>query len=161
MQIQTNIPRAVAMTSLLTASLLGVSGCGGSDKVVSVNGRVTRNDKPVAGVVVSFVPQAITESGPSTGTTDADGKYTLTVAKTGRGGAVVGTHKVWVSLPREPPPFDDSKKEEKKNKPPRKPTAPMPADADIAAILKKYGQLDKTPLTMEVKGGEPIDLKLD
>jgi len=160
MQIQRNILRAFAMTFLLSACVLGSSGCGGSDNIVAVSGRVTRNNKPVPGVVVSFVPQATTASGPSTGTTDEDGKYTLTIAKTGWGGAVVGTHKVWVSLPRDPPPFDDSKKEEKKHQPPRKPTAGKPADADMAAILKKYGQLDKTPLTVDVKG-DPIDLKLD
>jgi hypothetical protein len=159
MRIQRNIPRAFATTLLLAACLLGALGCG-KDKTVSVTGRVTRNDKPISGLVVSFVPQAVTESGPSTGTTDENGYYKLTIAKTGGSGAVVGTHKVWVSLPRNPPPFDDSNKEEKAKKAPRKPTAGVPADAEIAAILKKYGQADKSPLTVEVKG-EPIDLKLD
>jgi hypothetical protein len=160
MQIQRSCLNTLAMTFFLITCVLGISGCG-SDKVVAVSGRVTRNDKPVPGVVISFVPQATSESGPSTGTTDDDGKYTLTIAKTGWSGAVVGTHKVWVSLPRDPPPFDDSKKEEKKHQPPKKTTGPKPSDADIAAILKKYGQMDKSPLTVEVKGGQPVDLKLD
>jgi hypothetical protein len=42
---------------------------------------------------------------------------------------------------------------------PRNPATQVPADT--AEILKKYGKLDKTPLTVEVKGDQPIDLKLD
>jgi hypothetical protein len=33
--------------------------------------------------------------------------------------------------------------------------------AELASILKKYGNQQKTPLTVEVKGGESVDLKLD
>jgi hypothetical protein len=137
-------------------------GCGGPEKVVTVKGQVTRNGEPVGGLVISFVPEAATLTGPSTGTTDETGHYKLTVAKTGSGGAVVGTHKVWVSLPREPPKPVDKDEKMQKNKL-RKKAAPTSATApsDMAAILKKYGRLDKTPLTVEVGSGEPIDLKLD
>jgi hypothetical protein len=135
------------------------SGCGGSEKVVSVSGTITRNGKPVPGLVVSFVPEVATETGVSTGETDDNGKYSLTVVKSGKSGAVVGTHKVWVSLPREPF-VDPTEKEEKKNQKTKPPAKPKPP-ADVADILKKYGNLDKSPLTVEVKGGEPLDLKLD
>jgi hypothetical protein len=151
--------RPLSIALLGAVCILSSSGCGGSEKVVSVSGTVTHNGKPVPGLVVSFVPEVATETGVSTGETDDNGKYSLTVVKSRKNGAVVGTHKVWVSLPREPV-VDPTDKEEKKNpktKPPAKPKPP----ADVADILKKYGNLDKSPLTLEVKGGEPLDIKLD
>jgi hypothetical protein len=129
-------------------------GCGSKEKVVSVTGRVTRNDKPVAGLTISFVPQTATTTGVSTGTTDEDGKYKLTVASTGTRGAVVGKHKVWVSLPRKPEELD---KEQKKAAKTQAPAVP----AEFADILKKYGDQEKTPLSVEVTGDQPLDLKLD
>jgi hypothetical protein len=97
----------------------------------------------------------------SIGETDDNGKYDLKVYMTGSRGAVVGTHKVWVSLPREPPADDDKEVRAKMKK--QKAAAPAKAKppADLEEILKKYGSLDKSPLTVEVKGGAPIDLKLD
>jgi hypothetical protein len=96
----------------------------------------------------------------STGTTDEDGRYSLTVVKTRQRGAVVGTHKVWVSLPREGPPDIEG---ERKNEREKKKKAPVPnlPPADLAETLKRYGNLDRSPLTVEVTGGQPIDLKLD
>jgi hypothetical protein len=167
MKMLMQIPRRLPFRQLLAACLLAALGCGGSrEKTVSVTGKVTHKDQPVAGIIVSFVPQAQTQTGVSTGETDENGKYELTVASTGRSGAVVGTHKVWISLPREepPPPVDKDekmmkRKEEKKNKK-RGSLAAEALPAETAKILKKYGTLDKTPLTVEVKG-DPIDLKLD
>jgi hypothetical protein len=156
MRIHTNVSRLFSIALLVTVCFLSGSGCGGGEKVVSVSGTVTHNGQPVSGIVVSFVPDATTETGVSTGETDENGKYTLTVVKTGSSGAVVGKHKVWVSLPREPPADKVDK--------PGKPKAKAPttaAQADLAPVLKKYGSLEKSPLSVEVKGSEPIDLKLD
>jgi hypothetical protein len=149
--------RLLPLTILLTATCLG-SGCLRSgEKVVTVTGTVTHNGNPVEGIIVSFVPEAPTQTGVSTGQTDDKGKYKLTVAKSGRSGAVVGTHKVWVSLPREPPePVD---KEERIRR--QKQKAAAAQAGDIAVILQKYGSLEKTPMIVEVKDGEPIDLPLD
>jgi hypothetical protein len=148
-----NIRRLSFRMLLFSACIVFGSGCGGKDKVVSVSGKVTHNGNPVPGIVVSFVPQAETEAGVSTGTTDENGEYKLTVFKTGSRGAVVGTHKVWVSLPRtEPEPFES---ENKKKRTPGPQVSP-----EIAQILWKYGKLDTTPLTVQVTG-DPIDLKLD
>src|SRR5262249_25891511 len=125
---------------------------------------VTHNGQPVPGLVVSFVPEAATKTGVSTGETDDNGKYDLTVVKTGKSGAVVGTHKVWVSRPREPYVEPGDKEEMAKIKKQMKQAALAAAKrqpADLTEILKKYGNLDKSPLTVEVKGGAPIDLKLD
>ena len=155
------IRSALPVKQLFTACLLAGLGCSGSgEEIVSVKGTVTRKNEPVANIVVAFVPQTKSETGVSTGLTDEDGNYSLTVASTGSSGAVVGPHKVWVSLPREPPTVDKEEKQrlakERKGK-----RANDQRSAELAGILKKYGQLEKTPLTVEVKGGAPIDLKLD
>jgi len=158
MRTPITIPRPDSFVLLLTACFLCVSGCGGgTDKIVAVTGKVTHNDNPVAGMILSFVPDAATESGVSTGTTNAKGEYRLTVSKTGRSGAVAGSHKVWVSVPRKPPEAGDNDK-----KPAKKGAEPTPTDlpAETEEILKKYGSLKTTPLKVEVKG-DPIDLKLD
>ena len=160
MRIHLNISRPLTLASLLAIWFLSSSGRGGSEKVVPVSGTVTRNGQPVPGLVVSFVPEAATETGVSIGETDDNGKYNLTVVKTGRSGAVVGTHKVWVSRPREPFVEPDEKGEMKRPKPKANVASAKP-HAEVEVILKKYGNLDKSPLTVEVKGGEPMDLKLD
>jgi len=155
-----NTPRLFPVTLLFTTCLLTGSGCGGgTEKVVAVTGKVTRNGNPVPGITVSFVPQRETETGVSSGTTDKNGQYYLTVAKTGGRGAVVGTHKVWVSIPRTPEQAPKKEDFGKKKGALSTPAAEMPEDT--AEMLQKFGNLDKTPLTKEVKGGETIDLQLD
>ena len=119
MQLHINILRPVSLALLVAVCFLSSAGCGGGEHVVSVSGTVTHNGQPVSGLVVSFVPEAVTETGVSSGETDESGKYSLKVAKTGSSGAVVGKHKVWVSLPRERPPAD---KEDKPAKPKTKAT---------------------------------------
>jgi hypothetical protein len=158
-----NLSRPFSLALLITVCFLSSPGCGG-EKVVPVSGTVTHNGQPVAGLVVSFVPEAATKTGVSTGQTDDEGKYELTVFKTGKSGAVVGTHKVWVSRPREPFVEPGDKEEMAKVKKQMKQAASAAAKrppTDLTEILKKYGNLDKSPLTVEVKGGAPIDLKLD
>jgi hypothetical protein len=164
MQYLLKIPRPLFVPLVVSMCILTGSGCGGSkEKVVSVTGKVTHNGTPIDGLVISFVPVEQTETGVSTGTTDENGKYDLTVFLTGRSGAVVGTHKVWVSRPREPF-VDPADKEEiaklKKLRKKAPPTTSRPP-AELAEILKKYGSLDNSKLTIEVKGGEQVNLKLD
>jgi hypothetical protein len=164
MRISNILPRPLRLPLLLAACLPYCLGCGGPEKLVSVSGKVTRNGEPVDGLVVSFVPVAQTITGTSTGQTDEAGQYALTVAKSKNSGAVVGTHKVWVSLPREePPPFqkEGAKEERQKTRKQKKKNFANQQPTEMAAILEKYGNLEKSPLTVEVTGDGPIDLKLD
>ncbi|CAN5463182.1 hypothetical protein BH10PLA2_BH10PLA2_21710 [soil metagenome] len=154
--------RPFSFSLLVTVCLLSSSGCGSSESVVPVSGLVTHNGQPVPGLVVSFVPQTATQTGVSMAETDDNGKYDLKVVKSGKSGAVVGTHKVWVSRPRQPLNEAGDKEERAKlRKERKKPTPTDKPPPDLAAIIKKYGSLDKSTLTFEVKGGSPIDLKLD
>ena len=81
------------------ALVLGL-GCG-SGKFAPVSGTVTMNGKPLAGALVIFSPiakEGSIDAGPgSSGKTNEKGEYTLT-SDTGRTGALVGKHRVSVSL---------------------------------------------------------------
>lgn len=78
-----------------------LAGCGGPYKTAAVSGRVTLNGKPLANVAVLFQPIATSGAeapGPgSTGVTDADGRYTLSLVGRGSKGAVIGKHKVRIT----------------------------------------------------------------
>ena len=144
--------RARRLALLFAAVALGTSGCGEEkgERIVSVTGTVTRKGKPVAGLLVTFVPQTGKNSYPSYGITNENGEYYLTNRSTGERGATVGTQKVWVSIPPVPPDDDDKKK-----------AARAKTSGDLAEILKKYGKLESTTLTFEIKGDQVIDLPLD
>jgi hypothetical protein len=85
---------------LLAFSLVLGLGCG-SGKFAPVSGTVTMNGKPLAGATVMFSPiakEGSIDAGPgSGGKTNEKGEYTLT-SDTGRNGALVGKHRVSISL---------------------------------------------------------------
>jgi hypothetical protein len=136
-----DIPRWAA---LLLASSVIVGGCSG-ETLVKVTGTVKRDGKPVPHLGVHFVPE---EKGLSShGLTDENGHFTL-LYSTGKEGAVVGKHKVWVQLPPDPQNRRDLS---------RRATEP-----DMEALLLKYGNSETTPLTVEVKDDQKeIKLNLD
>src|SRR5262245_42177646 len=75
--------------------LLVLAGCSGKNVVLNetVEGTVKIDGKPLAGVVVQFVPEGETRLPGSSGVTDERGHYTLT-CENQRSGAVVGKHRV-------------------------------------------------------------------
>jgi hypothetical protein len=97
-----NLLRRLRLWAVLLA---GVAGCGGSEPVderlaaldpkalVPAGGVVTVNGKPVATLVITFLPP----SGPALGTaeTDKDGKYQL--SSMGGPGVLPGDYKVAIS----------------------------------------------------------------
>jgi hypothetical protein len=90
------------------------AGCrSGPFDTAPVSGRVTLNGKPLAGAAVMFQPVAKGNHNPgpgSTGLTDEDGRYTLTVVGTGSKGAVVGMHKVRITMFQKDDSADDQPK---------------------------------------------------
>jgi hypothetical protein len=106
------------MRALILLPLMGLlAGCGGeSYQLAPVSGRVTLNKKPLAGAAVTFQPVA-GEGGASPGPgsggfTDADGRYTLKLIGKETNGAVIGKHKVQITLvpPKEDPADDRPKR---------------------------------------------------
>lgn len=134
----------VSMTLLLISSF-GCGKSGDGPQVAAVKGLVTRNGKPVADLFLNFKP---TSGRPSWAVTDANGRYELTFDATQKG-ALIGTHKVWVTQP-----ISGAEGMGPEDQPKTSPELP--------AILQKYGREEISPLTIEVKAGSaPIDLKLD
>src|SRR5262245_7095956 len=85
---------------LLAVALVLVLGCGGR-KFASVSGTVTMDGKPLPNAVVTFIPVAekgaIDAGESSTGKTNEKGEFTLK-STTGKNGALVGKHKVSISI---------------------------------------------------------------
>jgi len=135
---------------LLIASIL-VAGCGpkGPD-VVPVSGTVTKNGKPVPGLFINFEPG---NGRPSWAQTDSEGKFVVKYDAT-MDGAKVGTHKVWfIWKPVDP---KDQMIEEGfvKGKSSKTP--------EVREILKKYGDVKTSPLSIEIKQATPnLEIKLD
>jgi hypothetical protein len=81
--------------------LLSALGCGAGKRIVPVSGTVTLNGKPLAKATVSFQPIAppgTMDAGVgSQAKTNDQGEFTLTTA-TGQNGAVVGKHRIIITL---------------------------------------------------------------
>ena len=82
--------------------LLFTAGCGESRKSAAVSGTVTLKGQPVADVIVRFQPVGAgttdqLEAGMSSfGTTDAEGRFTLTFSDNSVAGAAIGDHTVTI-----------------------------------------------------------------
>ncbi len=91
---------------LVATGLLFVMGCGSSSEfpLAPVTGTVTQNGSPLVGVNVMFMPQS-GRGAPSGGLTDESGKFSLQY-NNGQVGAVLGEHRVVISVPaaEAPPP---------------------------------------------------------
>ena len=128
-----------------------IIGCGpkGPD-VVPVSGTVTKNGKPVPGLFINFEPG---DGRPSWAQTDSEGKFVVKYDAT-MDGAKVGTHKVWfIWKPVDP---KDQMIEEGfvKGKSSKTP--------EVREILKKYGDVKTSPLSIEIKQATPnLEIKLD
>src|SRR6516165_6575723 len=87
---------------LLALPLLVLAlGCGGRPRTAPVSGVVRMDDKPLAGAHVNFQPIASRDRDPgpgSYGKTDGQGRYTLRLVDPDQPGAVVGEHRVSISL---------------------------------------------------------------
>lgn len=121
-----------------------VVGCSqaGSAPTSKVTGTITHKGTPLAGVSVTFTPD---EGRPGTGTTDAQGRYSITTFQL-NDGAVPGRHRVTVAPGGETP----------------MPQSPQEAAQGPAApFASKYMQLDKTDLTAQVESGKSNQFDFD
>jgi hypothetical protein len=122
-------------------------GCG-AEKLVSVSGTATCNGKAVPNLVINFVP----EKGPkSYAVTDKTGHFEM-ICTDGRNGVVLGKHRVWVHL---------NTTGTKENPALRKELLALRAEPAIAQMLKKYGNVETTPLSFTIEDARELELKLD
>ncbi len=136
---------------VIAAALLVVTvplcGCSRGPHVVPVSGTITRAGKPVARVIVNFLP---TEGRPSWGMTDENGKFTLSYTRE-QDGALVGSHTVWVTYQARDPGEEQGLQDG---------TVSLPKE--LTDILQVYGKQDTTPLKIEITKAETdLQIKLD
>jgi hypothetical protein len=138
--------------------LLILGGCSSNAvELGTVHGRVIMQGRPLADVVVTFVPELPSqEKLPiSIGTTDADGNYCLSTDE-GLPGAVVGTHRVTVEELRPGNPAGDNSREAQDQQPvvPRS-VQPPPR------VPERYRTAGTSPIQLVVKAGDnALDLSL-
>jgi hypothetical protein len=87
---------------ILIGLVLAAAGCSEPPyRLAPVSGKVTLNNKPLANAWIHFAPMAQSgkmDPGPTShGQTDSRGAYTVHV-RPGQPGAVVGKHRVFISL---------------------------------------------------------------
>ena len=154
------------------AALAGLIGCtpagGGGPETVKVTGTVTLNGQAVDGATVSFSP---TSGGrAAAGVTDASGRFTLSTLETGDG-AVPGSYGVTItkrsggeagSGPQGADVDYTQMSEEQKSAfmgQMKGMTGGPPQVKDF--IPAKYGSVDTSGLTREVKRGEKNDFTFE
>lgn len=129
---------------LLGFVCLSLAGCGESD-VVPVSGTLTYKGKPVTNAHIHFVPE---KGRPSFGTTDDQGRFTLTYDPQNKG-VLRGKHRVFVE-------YNSSADQTRPGAIPGETVALPP---DLKTFFDKYGG---TNSKVEVTIDKSIsDLKLD
>lgn len=90
--------RNVFLTFVLGAALVTMAGCGkgGAGDLLPVTGTVTLDNNPVGNATVTFQPEGDTKGHGGSATTDAGGKYEVTIPQ-GKKGLVAGKYKVVIS----------------------------------------------------------------
>ena len=142
--------------SLAAAMLLATAGCGGG--TADVEGKVTYNGKPVVyGTVVVVGADGI----PKSGAIQPDGSYRVS-------GVTLGSARVAVTSPK-PPGSEPPKKRAPvsrdtvdEDKPQAEPPPPAPPEViqNWVSLPEKYGDPNKSELTVTVKSGQPADIVL-
>jgi hypothetical protein len=141
-----SIDRRWAAWSAAAIVAAAVGGCARPVASAEVNGTVTLDGNPLAGVSVAFLPQAegVDPGLIGRGTTDSSGRYTL-AGPEGLAGAVVGTNRVILRLPKTRRSSSDP------SPPPPELDRPIPA---------RYLLPKSSPLVVEVRAGGPQTINL-
>ncbi len=132
----------------VTFGLLVFVGCGDGSGLIPVNGTVTLDGKPLVDAAVGFHADA--GGVPAVGTTDAEGKFTLSTQKPGDG-ATPGQNAVTVSKQSNLNPdavVEEGEIVKMKNESPLKYFSPKTTDIKIDV------QRGMEPVMIELKSGK-------
>jgi len=147
-----NVPPATSqrVVAMLAPLILASAGCSGPKlEFAEVEGKVTLNKKPLAGVIVRFYPvsEGKEQLPYATGMTDEAGVYTL-MHQDNKPGALVGKNHAVVYWPSR-----DLRGADREGNQAPSPGPPIPLEYTVPS---------QTPFNVEVKPGESqtIDLPL-
>jgi hypothetical protein len=152
---------------IVSPGLVLLAGCGSSEALAPVMGRVTVSGKPLSDVQVQFIPdpEQGTRGPRSVGTTDQEGFYHL-ATDDGRPGAVVGSHIIVLSdvTKKAPDAVRSLGRKETNRTPPPSPKAgepPPPSTAPVLRFPKEFSSSARTSLKKTVvEGAQTIDLEV-
>ncbi len=150
--------RASSSVALILLLMLALSGCGGKDQPVAVEGVVTLDGEPVEGATVLFKPQD-GRGRPASGLTDSAGVFVLTTFREGDG-VLPGSYLILVTktegresaAPAIIPGDDQSIKIHYKER--------FAKNRKKSLLPARYGDESKTPLSCTVPPGERVRLAL-
>lgn len=145
------IPGRLLIPALLLAF---VAGCGATEEdrftLVPVNGKVTKNGKPMPGATITFIPDASnTQSTPGVDSTGPEGNYSIRFK--GRSGVAPGKYKVAI----EPGLENGGKAPEGMEE------DPYMAQMARGASQKKAELGEKNEFDAEVVSGKSVELDFD
>jgi hypothetical protein len=151
--------------SLLSVLAVASAGCQGKPLFAPVEGTVTKEGKPLAGVIVDFYPNPGDRGPRSTSTlTDEAGHYRLRSTWGGDEGAVVGPHRVCIVEIRNQgrDSFSTSVRRKQRTKEAQAKLARLKKEAsEPRRVPRSYGSPNETPLRIEVHPGpQIIDLEV-
>jgi hypothetical protein len=148
--------------ALLAALAVASAGCRGEPPIAPVEGTVTKEGKPLAGVIVEFYPDPdFATGGPRSASelTDVAGHYRLRTDH-GDNGAAVGRYRVCVLDTRALGAALHRllRRDKDRSRLPKELTDKLPAPA-AARLKPSFGRLNETPLRAEVRpDSQVIDL---
>jgi hypothetical protein len=128
---------------LFGLALIPVVGCGGGPDLATVSGKVTYDGKPLENATVGFYPLGAHSDILSSGRTNANGEYSLTVVGSGKSGAVVGDHRVSISVePEQAGTSDLPADKQAKTRPTRIPSKYQGSESQLKCTVPSGGKKD-------------------
>src|SRR5262245_48319780 len=88
---------------ILSVGLATCAGCEQKGNLVTAEGIVTLDSKPLADAAVLFSPTRASGPGPFVGTTDSQGKFVLGPVDKPGGGAAAGEYMVMITTVKQDP----------------------------------------------------------
>ena len=130
-------------TLLFGFLLLLVTSCGGGGPdLAPVSGKITLDGKPLADATVGFYPLGEHGDVMSSGRTNSNGEYTLKTVKTMQTGAVVGKHRVSITLEPDLTGSDAPADKVKAGRPPRLPARYQGLESELTCDVPSGGKTD-------------------
>jgi hypothetical protein len=131
--------RAAVPPWLMLVAVLLVAGCEGTDGRVPVQGTLTLDGAPAAGVSVAFHPSPETKGNGGRAQTDAAGRFTATTHQL-RPGLYPGEYAITLTTVQ--------------------PSSGQPADDSQERMPAPYAQAESTPLKISIDGRQgPLALE--